>query len=75
MFDPGPESPCVKTCVIDPVTGFCIGCGRTGHEIANWLAYSQSERTALKRILPDRLKAITSREARACARRSRERNR
>ena len=31
------ETPCVKICVVDPETGYCIGCGRTREEIAGWL--------------------------------------
>ena len=27
-------SPCVGTCELDVVTGWCVGCGRTGDEIA-----------------------------------------
>ena len=30
------SSPCVKICVIDPLSALCIGCGRTGDEIARW---------------------------------------
>lgn len=48
-------SPCNKTCVIDPKRGICIGCGRTGPEIAGWLGFSDSERGALMAILPARL--------------------
>ena len=29
MNQPEIETPCVKLCVVDPETGFCIGCGRT----------------------------------------------
>jgi len=31
---PAIGTPCIKVCVIDPETGFCIGCGRAGMEIA-----------------------------------------
>lgn len=58
------ESPCIKVCVLDPVTGFCIGCGRTGAEIGAWLTMSDEERLALKAELPARLTAMTSRAAR-----------
>jgi len=57
-------SPCIKLCVIDPVTGFCIGCGRTGAEIGGWLAMSLAERAALNAALPARLAGMTSRETR-----------
>ena len=35
MMD-GAPSPCIKVCVLDPLTGFCRGCGRTLDEIAIW---------------------------------------
>jgi uncharacterized protein len=38
------ETPCVKLCVVDPESGFCIGCGRTRSEIAGWVAMSPAER-------------------------------
>jgi predicted Fe-S protein YdhL (DUF1289 family) len=41
------ETPCIKVCVVDPDTGFCIGCGRTRGEIAGWLGYSAQERHAV----------------------------
>jgi predicted Fe-S protein YdhL (DUF1289 family) len=57
-------SPCNKVCVLDPVTGFCIGCGRTGEEIGAWLAMEEAERAALVAQLPTRLAAMTSRAVR-----------
>jgi len=67
----GSESPCVNLCVLDAVTGFCIGCGRTGGEIARWLAASPAERRAINATLPERLKRMTSRAARQGGRRAR----
>jgi len=29
-------TPCIKLCKIDPATGLCCGCLRTGAEIAAW---------------------------------------
>lgn len=49
------ETPCIKICVIDPPSGFCIGCGRTGSEIGGWTGYSNGERRAIMASLPDRL--------------------
>lgn len=34
--DDEPASPCTKVCSIDSRTGFCLGCWRTGEEIAAW---------------------------------------
>jgi hypothetical protein len=51
------SSPCVKICVIDPVSRLCEGCGRTLAEIAQWTRMSESERLAVMAELPGRLKA------------------
>ncbi|HRE21859.1 MAG TPA: DUF1289 domain-containing protein [Rhabdaerophilum sp.] len=48
-------SPCTKVCTLDDPTGFCLGCGRTGAEIAGWLAMSPADRIALKAVLPQRI--------------------
>jgi uncharacterized protein len=40
MNQPAIETPCIKICVVDPETGFCIGCGRTRGEIGGWLGLS-----------------------------------
>lgn len=58
------ETPCQNLCVIDGVTGYCIGCGRTGEEIANWLNLNRAERLALMAALPQRLETMASREVR-----------
>lgn len=58
------ESPCIKVCVLDPVSGFCIGCGRTGAEIGAWLEMGEEQRAALVARLPDRLASMTSRAVR-----------
>ena len=31
-----PSSPCIGVCRLDDATGFCLGCARTGEEIATW---------------------------------------
>jgi predicted Fe-S protein YdhL (DUF1289 family) len=49
------ESPCVRTCVIDQQTRFCIGCGRTLHEISYWTRYTRAERRHILQQLPARL--------------------
>jgi predicted Fe-S protein YdhL (DUF1289 family) len=36
-------SPCVGLCELGP-DGFCVGCLRTGDEIARWISMSDSER-------------------------------
>jgi predicted Fe-S protein YdhL (DUF1289 family) len=68
------ETPCIKICVIDPVSGFCIGCGRTGAEIGGWTGLSSAERRAVMDTLPARLARMTTREARLANRPSARRN-
>lgn len=47
-------SPCIGVCTLDEA-GYCIGCLRTGHEIAGWLGYSPEQRMHLMReVLPKR---------------------
>lgn len=48
------ESPCNRVCTLDPVTGYCIGCRRTMHEISHWVAMSDAERDAVRQALPAR---------------------
>ena len=65
------ETPCVKLCVVDPVTGYCIGCGRTRMEIASWLGYSAQERHAVIGGLGERMRALTASHRRRGGRRGR----
>ena len=55
------SSPCVRICVVDPVSALCIGCGRTLAEIAAWSTMPETERTAVMASLEGRLKEIRSR--------------
>jgi predicted Fe-S protein YdhL (DUF1289 family) len=58
------STPCVKICVVDPLSALCIGCGRTLDEIAGWGAMSETERIAVIAALEGRLVAMRSRKAR-----------
>ena len=49
-----PDSPCVKVCVLDRTSGLCLGCLRTGEEIAAWPAMPPEARRALLGELPAR---------------------
>jgi predicted Fe-S protein YdhL (DUF1289 family) len=53
------ESPCVHTCVVDQVSGFCRGCGRTLHEISYWTRYTPEERQRILELLPARCAGVT----------------
>lgn len=54
------ESPCTRVCVLDPGSGFCLGCGRSGSEIGGWSVASPAERRAVMAALPARLSALSS---------------
>jgi uncharacterized protein len=58
------ETPCIKICVIDPASGFCIGCGRTGSEIGAWMGMPPGQRREIMASLPERMKTMTSRAMR-----------
>jgi predicted Fe-S protein YdhL (DUF1289 family) len=49
------ETPCVKTCVLDPGSGLCAGCGRSLDEIAAWGGLSEEERRRIMAELPERM--------------------
>ena len=68
---PAVETPCIKVCVLDPETGFCIGCGRTGMEIGGWLGFAPAERRAVMDALPERVATLTQRKTRRGGRRGR----
>jgi uncharacterized protein len=54
----------VKICVVDPVSGLCIGCGRTVAEIAMWSELDADARQAIIAGLEPRLRAARSRAGR-----------
>lgn len=58
------ETPCVKICVLDPVSGLCLGCGRTGEEIGRWVGYTDHQRADIMATLKDRLDRLTTRQGR-----------
>lgn len=68
---PAIETPCIKICVVDPETGYCIGCGRTRGEIGDWLALSPEQRRGIMAILPERVANLTLRKTRRGGRRGR----
>ena len=59
------ESPCDKICTVDPVSGLCLGCGRSLAEIERWTAFTESERSRVMAELPQRLAAMHARNTRA----------
>ena len=55
------ESPCVKICVLHPEARICIGCHRSGAEIAAWSRMSAEERRAVMAELPARAPLLARR--------------
>ncbi|HEX3499322.1 MAG TPA: DUF1289 domain-containing protein [Stellaceae bacterium] len=49
-----PISPCIGVCIIDPASGFCLGCARTIPEIAGWLDFSPEKKRRLLETLAER---------------------
>jgi predicted Fe-S protein YdhL (DUF1289 family) len=64
MPAPSVSTPCVKVCVVDPLSALCIGCGRTVAEIAAWGSMSEAERLAVMAGLGARLVEARSRARR-----------
>jgi uncharacterized protein len=62
---PTVSTPCINVCVLDPLSALCIGCGRTGEEIAAWTTMSETERLAVMTGLDRRLTEARSRSARS----------
>ena len=50
-----PPSPCINVCSLDE-RGLCVGCLRSGAEIARWMAMSADEQWQLLRVLEERRK-------------------
>ena len=49
-------SPCIKICTLQ--NDFCIGCGRTTQEIAEWSKASDKKKRDILEKLPDRLRRM-----------------
>jgi uncharacterized protein len=48
------QSPCVGLCELG-AEGYCVGCWRTGDEIARWIGMSDTERRhVMENVLPAR---------------------
>lgn len=53
-------SPCIGVCRLDPRTGLCEGCARSGQEIASWSSLDEEARSAIWDALPGRAANILS---------------
>lgn len=52
------KTPCVRICAIEPLSGLCLGCGRTLREIGSWSAFPPDMRAAIMDTLPERLRRL-----------------
>ena len=52
-----PISPCIGVCIIDPASGFCLGCARTIAEIAAWSRMDDGEKRRVWRAIELRAEA------------------
>jgi predicted Fe-S protein YdhL (DUF1289 family) len=57
------QSPCENVCIIEPIAGLCLGCGRSLSEIERWTRYSDAERTLIMASLPQRLATLSDRRS------------
>ena len=55
------ETPCVNVCLLDERSGLCVGCGRSGDEIANWVSMTPGQQRAIMAVLPERLERMQRR--------------
>ena len=55
------ESPCIRECRIDPVSGFCVGCFRTLKEISYWVSYTPEQRERIRTFIAARRAAEAGR--------------
>jgi len=52
------ESPCINVCVLHPTERLCMGCYRTGGEIASWSRLSPEDRRRVMADLPARASRV-----------------
>jgi predicted Fe-S protein YdhL (DUF1289 family) len=57
-------SPCLGICRMDEATGFCLGCARSGEEVAIWRDVGDAHRRKIWASLPDRYAKLGLRLAR-----------
>ena len=55
------HSPCVGICKLDEDTGLCLGCARSGEEIAAWSGLDETARDTIWQKLPERVAQMSLR--------------
>ncbi|MNC90426.1 hypothetical protein D3C83_65240 [compost metagenome] len=56
------ESPCVRDCRVDQITGFCVGCFRTLTEISYWASYTNEQRRRIMNFIEARRAGLAGRD-------------
>ena len=54
------DSPCNNICTTDPISGLCIGCGRSPKEIENWVDYSNKQKNQVLNEIKKRNKIVNA---------------
>ncbi|MCY3997638.1 MAG: DUF1289 domain-containing protein [Rhodobacter sp.] len=67
------DSPCVRVCVVHPVSGLCAGCLRSAEEISLWSSMTSNERRRIMAELPKRAGKLARRRGGRAARLDRAR--
>jgi hypothetical protein len=57
------ESPCIRECRIDQVTGYCVSCYRALTEISYWETYTPGEQQRVMALIQMRRAAAAARPA------------
>ena len=55
------ESPCIRECRVDQVTGYCVSCFRTLTEISYWETYTPGEQQRVMVLIETRRAAEAAR--------------
>ena len=54
------ESPCIRECRVDQVSGYCVGCFRTLREISYWETYTPVEQRRVMALIETRRAGCTA---------------
>jgi len=65
------QSPCTSVCQLDAVSGYCLGCWRSGDEIAGWSRFDDQQKHSILALLHARREQAGGRRRRLTARRAR----
>ncbi len=55
---PAIATPCIRVCIVDPLSGLCLGCFRTLAEIGGWTSFDAARRAEIMADAPRRKSRI-----------------